>query len=528
MREFDEHAIRGCGVPGLILMENAGRGVADVVEREVFRGTAHGKRVVVVCGAGNNGGDGYVVARHLRGRGADVSVFATVDPAGLRGDARTNYDAYIGVGGTVEHLEREDDLRALSGALASAEVVIDAVFGTGLSRPIEGDTAEVIESINAARAPRVAIDVPSGIDADTGATLGVSVHAERTVTFAHPKLGLLTTQGALASGVLHVVDLGVPSSLGPARTPAAEVFEREDAVRLLPSRPFDTHKYRAGHVGVFAGSGGKTGAALMVGRAALRTGAGLATIATWEEAAPGMQGRVTEEMVATLARGAGVARSVEEALAGRKAIVVGPGFGTDADARAAVETILASWKGPAVYDADALSLFVGHLEAFAAAEIPCVLSPHAGEAARLLGTTSSAIEADRFAAVQALAARARAVVILKGAYTLIAAPPGASVSWEAVRERSGAPVAVHAASCPALATAGSGDTLSGIVGALSCALRPFDAACAGVFLHADAATAWSERHGDRGLLASEIADEIPDAIARLTGARSRNHARGLG
>jgi ADP-dependent NAD(P)H-hydrate dehydratase / NAD(P)H-hydrate epimerase len=521
MRDFDRHAIESCKVPGLVLMENAGRGAADVIAREALGGDARGGRVVVVCGGGNNGGDGFVLGRHLRARGAEMAVFCTAEPARLRGDARVSYDAFFGLGGSVRPLASEDDLRALTEAIARARVVVDALFGTGLDKPITLAIAQVVACVNAAAAKRIAIDIPSGIDADTGATLGVSVRADATVTFGHLKLGLFTSHGALAAGTLHLVDLGVPALLGPALAPAAELLERADIARLLPPRALDVHKYKAGHVGVFAGSGGKTGAALMVARAALRAGAGLATIASWEEAAGETRGRVTEEMVAVLARGSELGPSLDRALAGKKAIVVGPGFGTDDDARAAVSGLLARWKGPALYDADALTLFAGNPEAFARTAVPCVLTPHAGEAARLLGTTSEAVEGDRFAAARALATRARAVVVLKGPYTLIAAPDG-DFAAGTLRLVSGAPVAVNPSACPALATAGSGDTLAGLVGAMLCALPPFDAACAGTFLHAAAAEAWSVTHGDRGLLASEIADGVPAALAAL----SREHTPG--
>jgi NAD(P)H-hydrate epimerase len=232
---------------------------------------------------------------------------------------------------------------------------------------------------------------------------------------------------------------------------------------------------------------------------------------TWEDSAAATRARVTEEMVSPLLGGEAFGSSLDVALAGKRAIVVGPGFGTGDVARAAVTALLSRWKGPALYDADALTLFAGNPEAFAQTEVPCILSPHGGEAARLLSTTADAIEADRFGAAKALATRARAVVILKGAYTLVAPPDGT-------------PVAVNPSACPALATAGSGDTLAGIVGAMLCGLSPFDAACAGVFIHAAAAEAWSAKHGDRGLLASEIADGVPDVIAALT----REHTRGPG
>ena len=257
MRDFDKHLIESCKVPGLVLMENAGRGAADVVEREALNGDARGTRVVVVCGGGNNGGDGFVVARHLRGRGADVALFAVVDPVGLHGDARTNHDAFVGVGGAVRPALDANGRRDLGDAIARADVVVDGIFGTGLDRPITGDIVEVLGAMSASTAKRVAIDVPSGIDADTGATLGASFRADLTVTFAHPKIGLMTPRGAIAAGILHVVDLGVPALLGPALAPAGEILEAADVARLLPARPKDDQKYKAGSVAVFAGGGGR-------------------------------------------------------------------------------------------------------------------------------------------------------------------------------------------------------------------------------------------------------------------------------
>ncbi len=500
MRAFDAHAIESCGVPGVVLMENAGSGATDVIVRDALAGDATRKHVVVVCGGGNNGGDGFVIARHLVTRGARVALFCVAQRSRLKGDARTNADGFAGIGGVARPLASAADRRALAKEMANADAVVDALFGTGLDRPITGEAVAILRAMNAAPCPRVAIDIPSGIDADTGATLGASVRADHTVTFAHPKQGLLTPRGVVATGVLHVVDLGVPPMIGPALSASAELFERADIARLLVPRAIDAHKNSEGHVAVFAGSGGKIGAALMVSHAALRSGAGVATIATWTEAAAIARARVTEVMVATIDRD-GVERSLAEALNGKSVVVVGPGFGTDDAAREAVNALLATWNGPALYDADALTLFTKRPERFAQAKTPCVITPHAGEAARLLGITPAAVEADRYAAARRLASRAKAVVVLKGACTLVADPSGR--------------VAVSASANSVLATAGSGDTLAGIIGAMLASLSPFDAACAGVFIHAAAAEAWSDAHGDRGLLASEIADGVPDVLSGL-------------
>jgi NAD(P)H-hydrate epimerase len=505
-RAFDAYAITTCRVPGVILMENAGRGAADVIARDVLSGAVRGATIAIVCGTGNNGGDGFVIARHLVARGADVRVFLAGAPGRLSGDARVNHDAYVGIGGTVTELATDADRAALPGALASARVIVDALFGTGLDRALTGATIDVVRTINAAPGTRVAVDLPSGLDADTGAALGACVAADVTITFGHLKLGLLTPHGASAAGAVHVVDIGVPDALPAVPAPAAHRIERADVARLVPPRKVDAHKHSVGHVAVLGGSDGKIGAPLMVARAALRAGAGLATIATWAECAPALQSRVLEEMTASLSR-TDIEGSVTAALKGKRALVVGPGFGLDADARRAIEIVLRQWKGPVLFDADALTAFAGDASPFASSTVPAILTPHAGELARLLGFTSQAVEADRYGAARALARSARAVVVLKGASTLIADASGR--------------VVVNASGNATLATAGSGDTLAGIIGALACALDPFDAACAGVYVHGLAADAWKDRHGDRGLLASEIADLVPDMFRALTGEHTR-------
>ncbi len=498
MRAFDANAIAACGVPGVVLMENAGRGATDVIEREMLRGDARGARIVVVAGTGNNGGDGFVVGRHAVLRGALVEVFVIGASARIAGDAKTNRDAYVGVGGTLREITDAASMPSLEAALATADVVVDALFGTGLDRAIDGAYAAAVGAMNAARAPVVALDVPSGLDADTGTTLGVVVAAMCTVTFAHYKLGLLTPGGARSCGVVHVADIGVPAARALSVGHAAELIEGADVASWLTPRAVDVHKNGAGHVAVVAGSPGKTGAARMVAHAAMRAGAGLVTIATWAESATAIEAGVVEAMTSRIDR-ASVASSIDAVLAGKRIVVVGPGLGLDAAARTAIERVVA-FDGPIVVDADALTLFAGSPESFASARA-AILTPHPGECARLLGITPAKVEADRFAAVRTLAARARSIVLLKGAHTLVASPDGR--------------VVVNATGSSALATAGSGDVLAGILGALACTLSPFDAACAAAFIHGLAGDAWSATNGDRGLLASEIADLVPRTIKAL-------------
>jgi NAD(P)H-hydrate epimerase len=497
MRAFDAHAITQCGVPGALLMENAGRGATDVLVRELLDGDARGKRPILVCGAGNNGGDGLVIARHLLVRGASPVVFFAGDADKMTGDARTNFEAWRGLGGEIQWLPPGTPLTTLEHAVTGSQVVVDALFGTGLDRPIEGWLARVIEAINGARGPRFAVDLPSGLDADTGAALGVAVEASVTATFAHFKLGLLTPNGASLAGRVHVVDIGVPASLvehaGPVGS-TAHRLEAADVTAMVARRPPGAHKTSAGHVAIVAGSHGKIGAPQLSARGALRAGAGVATIVTWPDAADALQASLLEVMSASIDPKA-IDQSLDGILKGKHAVVVGPGFGLGDEARVAVEYILAAYQGPIVVDADALTMFAGRPSVLLAAK-NAVLTPHPGEAAKLLGRSAAQIESNRFKAARELAAATGAVVVLKGAHTIVAGPDSR--------------LAVSPISAPVLATAGSGDVLSGIVGALACTLSGFDAACAGVMLHAMAGETWSRAHAgaDRGMLAHEIADSV--------------------
>jgi NAD(P)H-hydrate epimerase len=495
MRDFDAHAVAHCRIPSLLLMENAGAGATEVLVREFLGGKPRGARIALACGGGNNGGDGLVIARHLAVRGALPLVFLAGSSESLSADARANLDAWQGIGGQIRELAPGESLSELAEAADEADVIVDALFGTGLDRAIEGHLAEVIVLLNRARAPRFAVDVPSGLDADTGATLGVVVEAQATATFAHYKLGLLTPSGARFAGKIHVVDIGVPGSLAAQTGSSAHRLDAADVSRWAARRLPGSYKNSAGHVLVVAGSAGRIGAPQLVAHGALRAGAGLATIATWPEAATQIEGRVLEVMTARIDRNS-VGASLDSILQGKNAVVVGPGLGLEDDARMAVEYVLATWHQPVVVDADALSMFSGRPSVFMAAK-NAILTPHSGEAGRLLSRSAAQVESDRFRAARELVAATGAVVVLKGAHTIIASPDSR--------------MAIAPIACPALGTAGSGDLLGGIIGAMACSLPAFEAACAGVMLHGLAGEAWSRAHGgaDRGLLASEIGDQLP-------------------
>jgi hydroxyethylthiazole kinase-like uncharacterized protein yjeF len=501
MRAFDAHAIEQCHVPSLVLMENAGRGSTDVLVRELLGGGSKGARVVVVCGTGNNGGDGLVMARHLLRRGAAPVVFLAGDPQRVSVDARANLDAWLGLGGEMRELSSSAALSGLVDAMARADVVVDALFGTGLDRPVGGFLADIVRALNASRGQRFSVDLPSGLDADTGVALGVAVEARVTATFAHYKLGLLTPHGAQLAGRVHVVDIGVPAALVERVGATANLLEAPDLAAWLPPRARGAHKTSAGHVVVIGGSPGKIGAPQLVARGAMRAGAGLATIASWPDAITAIEPHVLEAMTARIDPSRTV-ESIDAILAGKHAVVAGPGLGIGGEARALVEHVLSSFAGPIVVDADGLTMFARGCDPLARAKSG-ILTPHPGELARLLGKTPADVEADRFGAARKAVAATKAVVVLKGAHTIVASPDGR--------------LAVSPVACPALATAGSGDVLGGVVAAMACSLPAFEAACAGVLAHALAGEAWSRSHAgaDRGMLASEIAELLPEVLARL-------------
>src|SRR5579863_10090018 len=300
MRAFDAYAIAECHVPSVVLMENAGRGATEVLVRELCSGDASGSRVVVVCGTGNNGGDGLVVARRLAVLGAKPVVVVAGDPARMSADALVNLEAWRGIGGEVRQVRTEASLATLTDSLAEADLVVDAVFGTGLDRAVDGFFADVVRAVNVSRGKRFALDLPSGMDADTGAALGVAVEAICTATFAHAKLGLRTPNGAHLAGRVHVVDIGVPASLAAHLGDVAQEMGVADVAGWRGERPAGAYKTTAGHVVVVGGSPGKVGAPQLVARGAMRAGAGLVTIATWPTAVASIEGRVLEVMTARI------------------------------------------------------------------------------------------------------------------------------------------------------------------------------------------------------------------------------------
>lgn len=499
MRRFDAHASGPCQVPSLLLMENAGRGAADRIASELQLTKENAARIVIVCGAGNNGGDGFVVARRLLTLGADPRVYLLVKAERLTGDALANYNAFVGLGGTVIELGL-NQLSMLGSALETARALVDAVLGTGLDRPVTGFLRYAIEFMNGARCPVFSLDIPSGIDADTGAVLGVAVRASTTITFAHPKLGLLTPSGLEHCGQLHTVDIGVPDSCLTQVGYGAEIVEPSDVLSALVKRSISTHKGSAGKVTVIAGSPGKIGAALLAAHGALRAGAGLVTIAALPETAALLDQRVLEVMTARIDP-AHLEASLDALLENADAIAIGPGLGLDTTARQIVDHVALRIDKTKILDADAITHFAGRAEVLRGAPGEIVLTPHSGEMARLVGGSAEDVEADRFGTLARAVALTQANVLLKGHRTLIGSP----------EER----VAINVTGSAVLATGGSGDVLTGITAAFGARLDARRAAFSAAFVHGLAGERRSRGGVDRGVVAHEIADEVPLALGEL-------------
>lgn len=505
IREYDRIAIDELGVPGVVLMENAGRAATDFIARLVQEKNL--SKIIIICGTGNNGGDGFVVARHLlaqadfsakiRSSTPEVLIFVVGDEKKISGDAEINYNILRQAGIPVEKIQDNNEIPDRE--LQSADLIVDALFGTGLTRPVQGLEAKVIAAINNTHSLRIALDLPSGIDADTGKTLGIAVQATHTLSFAYFKPGLLTPAGRLAAGEIHRIGLEIPDKMILRRTGhCAELIAESFLSEVLPRRAATTYKHRAGDILVIAGSHGKMGAARLAAEATLRAGAGLATILTWQNAATELAAILRELMLSEIPEH-DVVPALETAWAKRSALVIGPGLGIDVRAEEVVIHTLLTAPHPVVADADALTLMAQNMPRGKYAG-PRILTPHSGELARLLNISSQEVEADRFTAVRRAAQEYQAVVVLKGAHTLIASPEGK--------------IRVSPYANPVLATAGSGDVLSGIVGAFSALLPPFDAATAGVIAHAKAAEIWAGNHPiDRGMLAGDLIAHLPEVLA---------------
>jgi hydroxyethylthiazole kinase-like uncharacterized protein yjeF len=490
------------GVAAEVLMERAGRAVARAARE--LAGGSYGRRAVVVCGKGNNGGDGLVAARQLGRWGMRTTVVLLEDPDALREPAAANARRLAEVPGIRMRTFHQS---ALHRELARADVAVDAIFGTGFRGMPEDDWAGAIASLNGARAPVAAVDIPSGVNGATGVIEGEAVRARLTVTFGAAKLGAVLMPGAEHAGIVRVVDIGFPGDLVE---PRAWLAEPSDVAAWLPSRDADTHKRASGVLVVVASSRAMTGAARLIARAAGRIGAGLVTVAAPEGTMPQIQAGLTEPTFHPLpetADGTVASEAVApllERLETADALAIGPGLTTNESTVAFVRESVRRSPAPLVLDADGLNAFTGDGVALRDREADAVLTPHVGEFARLTGVKPRDLDADRPAHVRALAEQAGAVTLLKGSRTVIAKPGGR--------------LFVNVTGSPVLATAGTGDVLTGMIGGLLArGVAPLEAAAAAAYLHGLAGQ-FAGRDLGEGALAGDVLERVPEAVAHVEGA----------
>lgn len=499
MREADRQTIQDFGIPGLILMENAGLEVAKEVER--YLASSSDDFILILCGKGNNGGDGMVAARHLINRHVPVSAVLVGQSDDLKGDARIQYEILQKMHVPVHEIQSLTELEPFS----EAGCMVDALFGTGISGPVTGLAGEVIAWINQSPAHVIAVDLPSGVNADTGACGGDCVRADATVTMAAMKRGLALPPGRDLAGEIIIADISAPEAVFESLPPAMVQVEVEDVRRMLPRRFPDGHKGTYGKIAVLAGSRGMTGAASLVSRATLRAGAGLTILGIPESLNPILETQSAEVMTLPLSETSDGSLSmkalpkIEKLLDWADILVLGPGLSTNPDTGELVRHLVKSVALPLVVDADGLNNLAGHVRRLKSRKASTIITPHCGELARLLTDSLEAVCNDRPDALNRIVGETGCVCVLKGSPALV--------------KRPGGPIYVNSTGNDGLATAGAGDVLTGIIGGLLAQNSPpIESAIAGVYVHGHAADLFASEYSKRALIAGDLIDLLPEAL----------------
>ncbi|MCG8615130.1 MAG: NAD(P)H-hydrate dehydratase, partial [Desulfobacterales bacterium] len=497
-------------IPGLLLMENAGRGALEMLVDQFEPIEEY--RVGILAGRGNNGGDGFVIGRYLMEMGVSVSFILLSQRDRVTGDARVNMELAEKL--LPEHPESEfievPDAEAFEGyreRILDHDLFVDAIFGTGLNSDVRGFFRDVIMAVNLSGKPVFSVDIPSGINSDTGQVCGVAIEADATATFAFAKAGHVLYPGNIYTGDLEIIDIGIPGHIARGEAPHIFLPETEDIASVLPPRAFNSHKGTFGHLFVLAGSPGKTGAAALSANAAMRCGTGLVTLGAPSGLAPVLEPMVVEPMTIGLPQTDTGALSVEgldmilDIIRDKQAVALGPGLGTEPDTRKLVRELVEKSEVPMVIDADGLNCLADDLSVLAAAKAPVILTPHPGEMARLAGISSAEVQADRMTVGLSFAGKYNVILVLKGAQTLICCPGG--------------DVFICPTGNPGMASGGMGDTLTGMIaGFLAQGLSPDTAALAGTFIHGLCGDILAEET-PVGFLASDIVTIIPTALEEL-------------
>jgi len=507
MADIDRYTIETLGVPGMVLMENAG--VCVVREICALIGDVRDRRILVLCGKGNNGGDGFVVARYLRDMGACVSVVLLGERRLLKGDAKHNSDIYEKLGGTVHEIKAAAELPDTS----AFDLIVDALLGTGVQGQLKTPLSDVVRYANAASCPVVAVDLPTGINADTGEVYGECIQATVTVTMAHIKRGLLFYPGRSRAGKVVTAEIGIPRSVAFEKGFNSFLVTAGYVQEVLPVRAGDAYKNRCGQVLLLAGSVGMTGAAALSAEAVLRSGAGMAILGIPESLNSILEAKLTEVMTLPLPEtdaqslAAEAASKLTEKLTWANVLAVGPGLTTHTETRKLVFDLLGRTQKTVVLDADGLNCFQGEADLLKAFPAELILTPHPGELARLLDCDACDILARPVDYAARAADELQAVVVLKTAPTVVAAPDGSTF--------------INTSGNPGMATAGMGDVLTGVIAGLAAQqMSPLQAAVAGVYLHGLAGDLAKESLGEYGLLAGDVLRQVPQAIKQTREAKS--------
>jgi hydroxyethylthiazole kinase-like uncharacterized protein yjeF len=512
MADLDRVTIQHYGIPSLVLMENAGRCCTDRIFRilEEKVGAPQEASVAVVCGKGNNGGDGMVIARHLHNRGVYVEVFLLGEVEELSGDTRIQHEILQRMDLEVRVIRDAEGVEDLRTYLEEVHLCVDAILGTGLSSPLAGSVRDVVEVINLSMATVFAVDIPSGIDATTGRILGEAIRADYTGTFGLLKLGNVLLPGSIHCGETEIYDIGIPSRAIFDAEIKTEALDEQTVKSMLSVRPPDFHKGDAGRVYIIGGSPGMTGAPCLAGLAALRMGAGLITVVTPASLRPIVEAKQMEVMCTGVPDGGeghfnpGMIPALLDAISKADVVVLGPGLGMTGAMPEFLKELLPRIRVPFLLDADALNALSGEVNALQSASAPCIVTPHPGEMSRLTKESIEAIEASRIDTARHVAEEERVTVILKGARTVIATPKG--------------DVFINTTGNPYMASGGMGDALAGMIAALaSQGLSPTDAACAAVFLHGMSADLLVRQHPMTPVTATDVIGNIRGALQHTLG-----------
>lgn len=513
MRNIDQKTIEGIGIPGLELMEKAGRGTA-LVAKEMLGDPAN-KMIIIFCGRGNNGGDGFVVGRYLSQWGARVEFFLTAKRNEVKGDAKINLEKAVDLDLPIVEISRKEEIPSR----IKADLIVDALFGTGFDGEIKGYLKDIIEMINSSGIPVLSVDIPSGLHADTGKFIGPCVKANRTVTMALPKIGHFFFPGKEMSGEVTVVDIGVPEHVVEEEKISLNLISKEEVKRMIPARQGDSYKGSCGRVVLIAGSTGMTGAASLASLSCLRTGAGMAILGIPRTLNPILEMKLTEVMTKPLPdvrkKGALALRGLGEIrklLKWGECCAIGPGLGQHFETIELVRRLISKLTMPAVIDADGLNALAKDISILKESEAPLILTPHIGELSRLNGLPISEIAKDRIKYASDFAKEYNCVLVFKGAPTIISEPGGQTY--------------VNPTGNAGMATAGSGDVLTGIIlGLLAQMLMlnkdeeikkiMLNSACAGVFIHGLTGDLAKQEKGELGMIAGDMAEKIPDALMHL-------------